>query len=582
MEHGYTSQRNILILLALLKKKGIKKIIVSPGTTNVQFVASVQFDDFFELYSAVDERSAAYMACGLAAESGEPVVLSCTGATASRNYYPGLTEAFYRHLPVLAVTSLGNGTVGCNIPQIIDRSVVPKDIARISLELPAVHTESEAHKCMLLANRALQALTAGEGGPAHINLPADFSTDFSVQELPNVQLIERFELGDNLPTMPENKQIAIFVGAHRVFSAELTKLIERFCELYDAVVLCDHSSNYHGSHRVDEPIVGAQEDMDFTDLAVDICIDLGSVTGNYFVVPRRAVWCVSVEGNQSDRWGKLAKVFAMREENFFAHYVQQGEGQQVKSDYLAKWRSAEERIRQALQELPFSNCYVAQQSAALVPQNSLLYLGILNSLRVWDFFKVPESVLCEANTGGFGIDGTLSSLLGAALACPERICFGMTGDLGFFYDMNALGSRHVGRNLRVLLVNNGKGTEFRMYWHPGNRWGEDSDEYVAAARHFGNKSPQLVKHYAEDLGFEYLAASTKEEFQQVAQRFFSPKMQERPMLLEVFTDSQLESEALYQIRHLQKDFNPKKAAKKAVKEILGDNQVQRLKHILGR
>ena len=53
----------------------------------------------------MDERSAAYIACGMAEESGEPVVLSCTGATASRNYMPGLTEAFYRKLPVLAITS---------------------------------------------------------------------------------------------------------------------------------------------------------------------------------------------------------------------------------------------------------------------------------------------------------------------------------------------------------------------------------------------------------------------------------------------------------------------------------------------
>lgn len=46
-------------------------------------------DSWFEMYSSVDERSAAYMACGMAAESGEVVVLSCTGATASRNYVSG-------------------------------------------------------------------------------------------------------------------------------------------------------------------------------------------------------------------------------------------------------------------------------------------------------------------------------------------------------------------------------------------------------------------------------------------------------------------------------------------------------------
>ena len=93
MEQFYTDERNVQILIALLKKHGIKHIVASPGSTNVTFVGSVQQDSFFEIYSCVDERSAAYMACGLAAEIMQPVVLSCTGATASRNYFPALTEA---------------------------------------------------------------------------------------------------------------------------------------------------------------------------------------------------------------------------------------------------------------------------------------------------------------------------------------------------------------------------------------------------------------------------------------------------------------------------------------------------------
>ena len=85
MKQYYTNERNVQILIALLKEHGIKRVIASPGSTNVTFVGSLQQDPWFEMYSCVDERSAAYMACGMAAESGEPVVLSCTGATASRN-----------------------------------------------------------------------------------------------------------------------------------------------------------------------------------------------------------------------------------------------------------------------------------------------------------------------------------------------------------------------------------------------------------------------------------------------------------------------------------------------------------------
>ena len=90
----YTNERNVQMLIYLMKKHGIKKVIASPGTTNITLVASMQNDPWFEIYSAADERSAAYMACGLAAESGEPVALSCTGATASRNYIPALIENY--------------------------------------------------------------------------------------------------------------------------------------------------------------------------------------------------------------------------------------------------------------------------------------------------------------------------------------------------------------------------------------------------------------------------------------------------------------------------------------------------------
>ena len=122
MEKFYTSEKNTQMLVSLMKAHGVRKIVASPGTTNICFVQSLQYDKYFEIFSAADERSAAYIACGLAEESGEPVALSCTGATASRNYVPGLTEAFYRKLPILAVTSTQHiGRVGQNIAQVLDR-----------------------------------------------------------------------------------------------------------------------------------------------------------------------------------------------------------------------------------------------------------------------------------------------------------------------------------------------------------------------------------------------------------------------------------------------------------------------------
>ena len=148
--HYYSKERNTQIVISLLKAHGIRKIIASPGATNIGFVASVQIDSYFEVYSCVDERSAAYMACGMAAESGEPVVISCTGATSSRNYMPGLTEAFYRKLPILAITSSrGENLIGHLKPQVTDRENLPSDIVVEHVTAPLVVDKITENLCTI-------------------------------------------------------------------------------------------------------------------------------------------------------------------------------------------------------------------------------------------------------------------------------------------------------------------------------------------------------------------------------------------------------------------------------------------------
>jgi 2-succinyl-5-enolpyruvyl-6-hydroxy-3-cyclohexene-1-carboxylate synthase len=164
------------------------------------------------------------------------------------------------------------------------------------------------------------------------------------------------------------------------------------------------------------------------------------------------------------------------------------------------------------------------------------------------------------------------------LANKNRLYFGVIGDLAFFYDMNVLGNRHVGRNIRLLLVNNGKGTEFRQYGHHAFHFGEEADKYIAAAGHFGCKSSTLVKHYAEDLGFEYFSASNKDEFESVHGRFVNSAMTERPMLLEAFTESADESKALEIMLNLESSVKGK--AKQIAKQILGDSGVNILKRLI--
>lgn len=160
--------------------------------------------------------------------------------------------------------------------------------------------------------------------------------------------------------------------------------------------------------------------------------------------------------------------------------------------------------------------------------------------------------------------------------------FCVIGDLAFFYDMNVIGNRHVGNNIRILLINNGRGQEFRNYTHDGNLFGSDADKYIAAAGHNGNMSNSLVKGIAESLGYSYLSANGKEDFLSNVKEFTNPVIGDKPMLFEVFTDTTEESEALEQITSycIDKKQKVKEDAKAAIKNLVGEKIIATIKKVV--
>ena len=553
MEYFYSSEVNVQILIALMKAHGVRNIIISPGTTNVAFEASVRSDSYFRLFSSADERSAAYMACGMAAEIGEPVALSCTGATASRNYLPGLTEAFYRKLPVLAITSsqMFYRTGNLN-PQFIDRSSLPVDAARTSLFLPLLKSDDEILAYSVKVNNALLELRRGGGGSVHINLETGYSRDFSVKELPKVPAIYRLLPKDKFPSPKDfGKNVAIFVGVHKPWSETLTAAVETFCQKYNGVVLCDHTSNYNGKYKILFNLLSMQSQKIHPSQQPDLMIHLGEVSGAYFNVKPANVWRVNPDGELRNPFKTLRLVFEMTEEEFFTAYANNDDKFQP-TTFCNEARADLEVLRRRIPDLPLSNIWLARNTAHLLPANSSLHLAILNSLRSWNFFECDPSITRFSNVGGFGIDGCASALIGASLADPDKLFFAVIGDLAFFYDMNSMGNRHVGNNLRILLVNNGVGTEFKMYTHYAYRFGDDANKFIAGAGHYGKQSRDLVKHYAQDLGFEYLSAENKQEYLLNVRHFVTPDKLSKSIIFEVFTNHEDESEALRLMKNIVK------------------------------
>ena len=547
----YTNDRATQILISILKSYKINKIIASPGTTNMFFVGSIQDDDFFHIYSAPDERSAAYMACGLSAESGEPVVITCTGATASRNYMSGLTEAYYRKLPILSVTGTeGDMYIGNLKPQVIDRTCPPNDVVRHSVSVSRITDEKQEWQVRLDINKAISELFRGGGGPVNISLQTG-AAPFKTISLPSCKVIRRiYDDFVHAPQIPDGR-VAVFCSSHKSFKSHEEFLLDEFCKCHNAVVFCDHTSSYNGAFRIDSAILACQDNKRTDLLSPDLLIHIGEISGEYYTqnnLQPKEVWRVSADGEMRDLFKKLSFAFEMRESDFFKHYSNKIK---TNTDYFEECEYARKELLSKIPDLPFGSIWIAQQLHHQIPCGASIHFGILNSLRSWNFFTIDRSISTSCNVGGFGIDGPLSTCLGASLSDPNKLYYTILGDLAFFYDMNCLGNRHVNNNIRILLINNGHGTEFSNYDHPASQFfGENVDRFIAAGGHYGRKSEQLVKHYAEDLGFTYMSAYNKKEFLKNYKAFVSAKMAEKPIIFEIFTNPEDESDALFKVRNI--------------------------------
>lgn len=531
MSLKYSNEKNVLLLLALLKAHGVRKVIASPGTTNITLVGSMMHDPFFQIYSAVDERSAAYIACGMAEESGEPVIICCTGATASRNYFSGLTEAYYRKLPILAITATREECkVGHLIDQQIDRTLQPRDTVRCSEHLQIIKDDEDWWNCTIKINRVLLSLKSNGGGPAHLNFPTLYSKRFDVDKLPQVRKIERYQLYDEFPEISYKRDVAIFIGSHKRMTVLEERQIERFCEFYNAVVFCDITCGYHGKYGI---TMSANKRPQ-----VDLLIHLGEVSCVAYGCKPNEVWRVSEDGELRDTFRKLTKVFAMPDVEFFKRYT--CKRSDIDISKYNEYKEYEDFIYSKLKEVPFSNGWIAQYLHDKLPMNSVVHLGIVSSFFAWNRFKLDPSINITCNQGGFGIDGNISTLMGQALIHPEKIYYCFIGDLAFFYDMNVLGNRHFPNNIRILLVNNGKGVIFRKPTNIGSVFGEEADLFLAAGGHFGNMNHELVKSLVTNLGFTYLSAKDKESFMNNINSFISPELLANPIVLECFVSTENE------------------------------------------
>lgn len=566
---NFENVKNIEMVAELLKQHNIKNLIISPGGTNIPLVKLVQSDNFFTCYSIVDERSAVYFGIGVYLQTGEPVALICTSAQATRNYIPGLTEAFYKKVPILAITMEKHPRFKYQeYMQAPDQTSLPADSVKKSFELPFVKDINDVYYSKRLINEAILELFHNGKGPVQLCIPW---LDFKISEIePLNKVIKRVSTVDINKFDVTGKRILIVIGEHRPFSINERKAIEYFCQNTDTVIYTNHLSNFSNNYSVNANLLlSVIDDKEFDKIKPDILITIGGQTGDYPLYLRFSKtiynnmehWRISEDGNISDTYDKLTYVFQGKEEDFFMNVCEN----HVVHHYIEVWKNQLKNLTRNV-NVPFSNVSIAQFLHTKLPSESIIQFSILNSLRVWNLFDLNPDIECYSNVGAFGIDGGMSTLIGQSVI-TKKLSFMVIGDLAFFYDMNSLGIRHIKNNLRILLINNNGGVEFKLN-------GEDKnivDNYIAAANHYGNS-----KGWAESCNFKYLSASNMNEFESVYNEFLSAS--DKPIILEAFILDKNESEAYHSLINKNKKIDAKQILKNSVKKIIGENNYKRIKN----
>jgi 2-succinyl-5-enolpyruvyl-6-hydroxy-3-cyclohexene-1-carboxylate synthase len=353
-------------------------------------------------------------------------------------------------------------------------------------------------------------------------------------------------------------------------------------------VICDHTSGYKGKFGVTSSLILSQKTLKEV-LKPDLIIEIGNITGDYFVskiYDGVDVWRVDHLNSVIKSVEIIKCYFRMTINQFFDNYIQDSEYLGNDSNlYYNQWTNEYNRLYGKIEDLPLSNLWVAKQLHDKLPSDSNIHFGILNSLRSWNFFEVDKKIETIANVGGFGIDGNLSTIIGAAISKPHELFYAIVGDLAFFYDMNSLGNREITNNIRIILINNGTGTEFKNFNHLGSEFDSKRlDKFVAAKGHFGNKSSLLVKNYAENLGFSYYAVNDKNELIDIERILTSDLKDNGLLIVEVFVNEKDESDALELIINL--DLTPEEILvskiKKRVVKTVGNKNAKRIKKLFGR
>lgn len=549
-----TSDKKIVSLLAdLFAKKGLENIVISSGSRNAPIILAFANHPNIKALSVIDERSAAFFALGIAQHTRKGVAIACTSGSAVLNYAPAIAEAYYQKIPLLILTAdrpphmidIGDG-------QTMRQENVFSQYIKKSYSFPLDFTEEENFaKVNRLINEAIDNLHFPEPGPVHINLPFDEPLYETTEDEVTGKVIDTTEvvpvvekqLEDEFVKTWNKSQKILLLAGQAPRSESMEEVLSVLSAFPQAAVLTETTSNLYHPDFVDgiDNALSTIHRNDWLDFYPDFLITFGGAVVSKRIksfLRRRKIdhhWHISVSGEKMDTYFSLSQAVAAEPAAFLEKILpglKKGK-EGFRNRWLQRKKLTMEGREKYLASIPFCDLKVFETLVEKIPKDSVLHLGNSTPVRYSQLFGSSEKFQYFSNRGVSGIDGQASTASGIAFA-SSKINTLITGDLGFFYDSNALVNLNLTPNFKIILINNGGGGIFRYI--PGPDTTKQLEPFFVA------KHSWKAEKLAEAFDIHYFKADNLEQLGEMLPKFYDELS--RPALLEIFTPSEENAQVL--------------------------------------
>lgn len=552
----FSSKENVNILTSLLIEHGVEAAVVCPGSRNAPIVHNLNECGSIRCTPVTDERSAGFVAMGMAEATRKPVAVCVTSGSALLNLAPAVAEACYQHLPLVVISA---DRPAAWIDQFDGQTLPQADalgrFVRKAVTLPEPANATERWHCNRLVNEALCLCTHRQPAPVHINVPiSEPLFEFTAEALPAERAFRlRLASGGQVHCASLEAAFATAARPMVVFGqtaedAAVAATVDRLS--HHAVVIGEPLSACRGAMHFDEVLHATRGD---TQLWPDLVVYVGDtvvskrlrhflrqaeaptyvITANASKLPDPTMWLtVTVECGSPGGIAALLSSLAdaCDEAGSCGHMPPE------RSAFIDYWRlalTAADR-NAADYEPPYSQMaavkYLEEQLDDL-PGNVHVHYANSSAVRLANIYS-NHYVWC--NRGVNGIEGSLSTAAGFSIA-TNGLVLCVVGDLSFFYDQNALWNSSLRGNLRIVLLNNHCGGIFHLLRGLEQSAARDT---IVAAHHKTNAQGICSQN---DVG--YLRAANMQEMQLGIITLLT-RESARPMLLEVFTDAEDDKRAM--------------------------------------